>query len=165
MGEFRLEAQEFQGLTRWRWVLTGSDGSFVADHEVRLDAGCWQFKAFSDLWDYLQWGAAPDRRIEDEARIVADVGAWIGEHVLGQVGAAVATASPATVRVIAPGDAESLLFLPLELAHVGGMPLSVQEVTLVWALHLTGVDLRPTLQNPQVRPGFGPAAPTLAAGR
>jgi hypothetical protein len=33
------------------------------------------------------------------------------------------------------------------------------------ALHLTGVDLRPTLQNPQVRPGFGPAAPTLAAGR
>jgi len=35
----------------------------------------------------------------------------------------------------------------------------------LWGLHLTGVDLRPTLQNPQVRRGFGPAAPTLAAGR
>ena len=32
-------------------------------------------------------------------------------------------------------------------------------------LHLTGVDLRPTPQNPQVRPGSGSAAPTLAAGR
>jgi hypothetical protein len=34
-----------------------------------------------------------------------------------------------------------------------------------WALHLTGVNLRPTLQNPQVRPGVGPATPTLATGR
>jgi hypothetical protein len=31
-------------------------------------------------------------------------------------------------------------------------------------LHLTGVDLRPTLQNPQVRPGSSSAALTLAAG-
>jgi len=38
-------------------------------------------------------------------------------------------------------------------------------ITIVWDIQLTGVDLRPTLQNPQVRLGFGPAAPTLAAGR
>lgn len=35
------------------------------------------------------------------------------------------------MRVTAPADAGPLLFLPLELAHVGGKPLSVQEVTLV----------------------------------
>ena len=131
MGEFRLEAREFQGLASWRWHLTRPDGSFVADHEVRLNVGCWQFQAFSNLWDYLQLRAVPDRRAEDEALIVAEVGAWIGEHVFGEVGAAVVAASPATVRVIAPADAESLLFLPLESAHVSGKPLSVQGVTLV----------------------------------
>src|SRR5260370_9969260 len=42
--------------------------------------------------------------------------------------------------------------------------LAARDIRL-WGIHLTGVDLRPTLQNPQVRRGFGPAAPTLAAGR
>jgi hypothetical protein len=32
-------------------------------------------------------------------------------------------------------------------------------------LHFAGVDLRSTLQNPQVRPDPAPATPTLAAGR
>jgi hypothetical protein len=32
-------------------------------------------------------------------------------------------------------------------------------------IYLTGVDLRSTLQNPQVRQGSGPPRPTLAAGR
>lgn len=134
MGEYRLEAREFQGLTRWRWILTRPDGSFVADHEVRLDAGCWQFEAFTDLRGYLRWHTLPGRLIEDEARIVAEVGAWIGEQVLGPVAAALVKARPATVRVVAPAEsanAGSLLFRPLELAHVGGRPLSVQDVTLV----------------------------------
>jgi hypothetical protein len=131
MGEFRLEAREFRSLARWRWLLTGPDGSMVADHEVRLNEGCWQFKAFSNLWDYVQLRAVPDRRMEDEALIVAEVGAWIGEHVFGEVGRAVVRARSATVRVIAPADAESLLFLPFELAHVAGKPLFAQGVTLV----------------------------------
>ena len=38
-------------------------------------------------------------------------------------------------------------------------------ITWIRGLHLTGVDLRPTLQNLQVRADFGPATPTLAAGR
>jgi hypothetical protein len=33
---------------------------------------------------YLRWHAAPDRRAEDEARLVGEVGAWIGEHVLAE---------------------------------------------------------------------------------
>src|ERR1035441_5927494 len=115
-------------------MLTEPGGVLVADHEVQLDAGCWQFEAFSNLRRYLRWRAAPDRRIEDETRIVAEVGAWIGEEVFGAVASALVKERPATVRVIVPAEpteAQSLLFRPLELAHVGGKPLSVQDVTLV----------------------------------
>jgi hypothetical protein len=94
----------------------------VAVGEVRLDAGCWQFEAFTDLLEYLSWHVAPDRRIEDEARIVAEVGEWIGTEVFGAVASALVKERPATVRVIVPAEpteAQSLLFRPLELAHVG----------------------------------------------
>ena len=59
---------------------TGPGDEFVADHEVRLDTGCWQFEAFTGLAEYLRWHASPDWRIAHEAEIVADVGAWIGER-------------------------------------------------------------------------------------
>ena len=134
MGELRLEARDFAGPGRWRWVLTGPGGEFLADHEVRLDTGCWQFEAFTGLAGYLRWRVSPDRRIAHEAEIVADVGAWIGEQVLGPVGAAMAAARPATVRVVVPTDppeAAQLMFVPLELGHSGGRPLAAQNVTLV----------------------------------
>ena len=41
----------------------------------------------SPTWQgYLRWHVAPDRRLAHEAEIVAGVGAWIGEQVLGPVG-------------------------------------------------------------------------------
>jgi hypothetical protein len=131
MAVLRLEVREFTDQTRWRWVLTDSSGRLVADHEVRLDAGCWQYEAFTDLPGYLRWHAAPDRRAEDESRIVADVGEWIGSEVLGPIAGALARTSPATVRVVAPGAAEAVLFRPLELAHVNAKPIALQDVTLV----------------------------------
>ncbi len=131
MGELRLEVREFTDLTRWRWVLTGADGQFAADHEVRLDATCWQYKALADLLAYLRWHAAPDRQAEDEVRIVAEIGHWIGTQVLGRVATALVKARPMTVRVIVPPQARALLFWPLELAHVDGKPVAVQDVTLV----------------------------------
>jgi hypothetical protein len=134
VGEFQLEAREYQDEARWRWVLTGTGGALVADHEVRLDPGCWQFEAFGDLLGYLRWHAAPDRRAEDEERLVEEVGAWIGEQVLGPVAAALMKARPATVRVVVPEKARSLLFRPLELGHAGGRPLARQDVTLVMQL-------------------------------
>jgi len=67
VGDLRLEVCEFESLTRWRWALTTPGGALVADHEVRLDAGCWQYEAFGDLLSYLHWHAAPDRRAEDDA--------------------------------------------------------------------------------------------------
>jgi hypothetical protein len=129
--ELRLEVRDFEGSARWRWLLTRPGGAFLADHEVRLDAGCWQFEAFTDLLGYLIWHAAPDRFAEDEARIVADLGAWIGSEVFGPVAAALVWARPATVRVVIPAEAVALCFRPLELAHAGGRPLAIQDVTLI----------------------------------
>jgi tetratricopeptide (TPR) repeat protein len=130
--ELRLEAVDFVDLTRWRWVLTDDDsGAFLADHEVRLDASSWQFEAFADLAGYLEWRVPPDRQAQNEARMVSSVGEWIGSTVLGPVAAALVRARPATVRVTVPEGAAELLARPLELAHVGGKPLAVQDVTLV----------------------------------
>jgi CHAT domain len=131
MRELRLEVLEFEDLTRWRWRLTGAGAKFLADHEVRLDGGCWQYEAFSDLLEYLSWHAAPDRWDEDEARIVGETGAWIGAEVLGPVAAALVKQRPTTVRVVVPEAAKALLFRPLELAHVNGKPIALQDVTLV----------------------------------
>jgi hypothetical protein len=133
-GELRLEVREFVDLTRWRWALTGAGGTLVADHEVQLDPRRWEFEAFGDLLGYLDWHAAPDRRAQDEARIVAGVGAWIGAEVLGPVAAALVRARPDAVRVVVPPEARVLLFRPLELGHAAGRPLSVQGVTLVMQL-------------------------------
>ena len=131
-GVLRLEAREFRDLTRWRWVLLDPGGSFVADHEVRLDQASWQYEAYGDLRRYLRWHCAPDQRAEDEARIVGAVGAWAGTEVLGPaVVAALVRRRPATVRVTVPPEAAELLYRPLGLAHVNGKPLAAQDVTLV----------------------------------
>jgi len=137
VGEFQLEACEFRDLTTWRWVLTDTGGTLVADHEVQLDAGCWQYEAFTDLLRYLDRNVAPDRRIDDEARIVEAVGDWIAGEVFGPVAAQLvraALAEPATVRVLVPAEPDaalSLLFRPLELARLNGKTLPVHDVTLV----------------------------------
>ena len=92
---------------------------------------------------YLRWHAAPDRRLADEARIAGEVGAWIGSQVLGAVGPALLGERPAVVRVVVPTEARELLLRPLELAHVNGKPLSVQDVTLVLSSGAPGADPAP----------------------
>jgi CHAT domain len=134
VGELRLEVHDFAGPGRWRWVLTGPDGASLAQHEVRLDTGCWQYEAFTGLPGYLRWHVAPDRRIAQETEIVDAVGQWIGEQVFGPVGPAMVGQRPATVRLVVPvvpAEAAQLMFVPLELGHVGGRPVAAQDVTLV----------------------------------
>ena len=87
MAGLRLEARDFEGLTRWRWELRDGSGALVTRHEVRLDDSCWQYEAFTDLLGYLSWHTAPGRLAEDQARIVAELGEWIGAQVLGPVAA------------------------------------------------------------------------------
>jgi hypothetical protein len=54
---------------------------------------------------------------------------------------------PTTVRVVVPtepAEAQSLLFRPLELAHVSGRSLSAQDVTLIMQVgEDNGTDVAP----------------------
>ena len=74
----KLEVRDYACPARWRWVLTDAAGAFIADHEVRVDERSSQYEAFNDLEYYISSYAAGDRYAEDEARIVAEVGQWLG---------------------------------------------------------------------------------------
>ncbi|MCO5989704.1 hypothetical protein NE235_26700 [Actinoallomurus spadix] len=156
MGELRCEVTDFDGPARWRWVLTGPGGRFLGDHEVRLDEADWRYEAFTDLRAYLLWHTAPDRRLEQETRIVAEVGTWLGEQVFGPLGAVMVREPPATVRIVLPVEARTLAFRPFELAHVDGRPLALRNVTLV-----TQVGAQPRRSEKGVRERLR-AAPSVA---
>ncbi|MFD0315700.1 CHAT domain-containing protein [Streptomyces flavalbus] len=129
--ELVLAVRDFTGPDRWRWELTGPDGRLLAGHEVRLDRDGALYEAFVDLPGYVRRHAPPDERVAREREIVRELGAWIGARVLGPVADALLAAAPAVVRVVAPPAARGLLHVPLELAHAGGGPLAVRDVTLV----------------------------------
>jgi hypothetical protein len=130
----RLEVVDWAGPTRWRWRLTeAGGGAFVADHEVQLDAGEWQFEAFADLHSYVKGNAAPDRRVESEAELAAQVGAWVGDRVLGPVGATLAERR-GPVRMEVPPEAGVLAYRPWELARVDGQSLAGRRVSFVIGL-------------------------------
>jgi hypothetical protein len=128
--ELRLDVRQFTDLTSWRWELTGGAGRLIAVHQVRLDAASWQFEAFTDLAGYLSWHVAFDRRREDEARIVAEVGDWIAEQVLGSVGPALLARRPVTVRVVVPAAAGGLL--AARLSWPGSAALRCRCKTSPW---------------------------------
>ena len=131
MGELRLKVKAYQNQTQWDWELSGPDEEILAGHQVKLDPRRWEFGAVSALAGYLWSHAAPDKRLEEETRIVAEVGDWIGEQVLGPVAHAMLAARPATVRVVIPGGAAAMLGWPLQLARVNGVPVALQDVTFV----------------------------------
>ena len=136
MAELTLIASDYESPRRWRWVLEAGE-HILASHDVRIDDRDWQFGAFSDLHGYLRLHAAPDRRLDHEAEILAQVGSWAGETILGGIRTALLTAAeagPVTISVIVPAEppeARRIAYLPLQLAHAGGEPLAVQGVTLV----------------------------------
>src|SRR5690348_10988745 len=99
-----LKAVEVSGTLRWRWLLSDEEtGNPLADHLVDLDLAPDEVARFRDLYGYARSYAAPDRRVADQSRIVADAGEWAGRALLGEtVVAAIAAAAPVTVRVAAP---------------------------------------------------------------
>lgn len=129
--ELRLEARQCTGPTRCLWVLVGPAGEVVARHEMSLDPDCWQYEAAWDLPGYLRRHAAADIQAEREREIVRAVGEWITDQVVGPVASVLVAAAPAVVRVAVPPDAQRLMFLPLQLAHVRGQPIALQDVVLV----------------------------------
>jgi tetratricopeptide (TPR) repeat protein len=142
MSQLRLEARDFTGPLQWRWLLSDATGASLADHPVDLAGEPGEFAAFKDLYRYLRWNAAPDRRASSEAEIVARVGVWAAQDVLGRaVCDAIVAEAPATVQVVVPEHAGFVLSWPLELAHAGGQPLAARgDVTLIYNLapDLTG---------------------------
>jgi len=132
-----LRAVEVAGPHRWRWLLVDErSGAPLADHQVELDPGAAETKAFEDLYRYLRWRADPDRRVASEVELLSRIGAWIGSDLLGErIGRAIVAAAPVMVRVQVPDGAQFLAFLPWELAHVDGVPLAARgDVALVYDL-------------------------------
>lgn len=128
---WRLEVGEWVGPARWRWRLSDSaDSVGVVEHEVMLDPTVWQFEAFADLYRFLQWNVSPDRRREHEAELLAEVGDWIGQHVLGPVADAIGTRR-GTVRMELPAQAAVLGYRSWELARVGGRSWAASRVRVV----------------------------------
>jgi tetratricopeptide (TPR) repeat protein len=130
-----LRAVDVASQWQWRWLLSDEEsGRSLADHAVKLDPAGDDVVAFGDLYECARWRAAPDRRDEDEARVVARAGAWAGRVLLGeQVGAEIVAAGPVTVRVSVPDVLGHVLGWPLELAQVAGVPLAARgEVALVY---------------------------------
>ena len=130
-----LRAVDVTSQWQWRWLLSDEEsGQPLADHVVKLDPAGDEVALFGDLYECARWRAAPDRRDEDGARVVARAGAWAGRSLLGDtVGAAIVAAAPVTVRVSVPVELEYVLGWPLELAYVGGVPLAARgEVALVY---------------------------------
>jgi tetratricopeptide (TPR) repeat protein len=133
MAQLCLRVEDFQDAEHWRWLLQDQAGAFLADHQVTLDPDETEHEGFVDLAGFLRDRAVPDQRLKSEAGLVDRVGGWIGEQVLGEaVGRAMVDRSPVVVRVELPVDADVLLYRPLELAHVEGRPLAVQDVSLVF---------------------------------
>ena len=97
MKTLRLEIPEFTDADRWRWRLTDTEGALLADHEVSLDRTAPEYEGFAKLDDYVRWKADPKNRLESESRLVAQVGHWIGEQVLGPLGPAMVKAAPVAV--------------------------------------------------------------------
>jgi CHAT domain len=131
-----LEADDVRNASHWYWRLKDGGGVTLADHEVRLDVASWQYEAFVDLHGYLRRNILPNSSAITANLLVHQVGQWIGQHVLGKVGEAIlAHGAPTAVRVViprAPDAAAGLLCVPLEMAHVRGRALAVQDVSLVF---------------------------------
>ena len=141
-----LVADQVKDPWHWSWRLKDDRGTLLAHHEVALDPADWRAQAFTDLYRYVRQHADPGRWTQSTTELLGQVGAWAGEHVLGKVGPAIVKqGTPVTVRVELPADqalAEGLQYLPLELAHVDGKPLALQDVSLV-------VEVRPAGATPR----------------
>jgi hypothetical protein len=130
-----LEAADFQDPEHWRWVLKDIQGKFLADFEVSLNSSDPNYIAFQDLQSFLEANSSPDRWLEDQARLIQQVGSWIGREALGRVGERIAKfSSPVTVKVLVPPEASGLIYRPWEMVLLGDKPLAMRNVSLVFEI-------------------------------
>ncbi len=74
-----LEAADYRDPQHWRWVLKDSQGKFLQDFEVGLDSNDPNYGAFLDLYSSLEANYAPDRWLDDQAKLIRQVGSRIGK--------------------------------------------------------------------------------------
>ncbi|MER5932349.1 CHAT domain-containing protein [Streptomyces sp. NPDC002054] len=139
----------------WTWRLTDAAGGLLAEHTVRLGPGDSYVEALRDLPGWLAWRAAPDDRETAEADLVAELGDWMGQELLGPVGPALLALAPVTVRVRTAGDDDRLSHLPLDAARLNGLPLAAHQVSLVF----TAPDARGSMPEEET-PGYAAQEPT-----
>ena len=77
-GFLRLKVTEYQGIDRWRWLLEDENGSFLADREVRLDTGAFEYRGCTDLPRFLR---ANRDAYGGDRELLRILGAWMGESV------------------------------------------------------------------------------------
>jgi len=130
-----LEVTEFKDPQNWRWVLKDSSGRFLQDQEVNLDIADPNYLAFLDLEGHLDSYSSPDKRIDDQERLLGEMSKWIGSRVLGKVADRLAECRvPTVVRVLTPRDASGLTYVPLELARVDDKALALRDLSLVFEI-------------------------------
>ena len=133
----RLTLTDYLDATRWRWVLSDSRGTFLADHVVRLDPTSREYKGFVDLSSYLDYYTPIDPPVKQ----LAELGAWMGEKVFGGLREALWKSGQlpaAAVHVVVPAAAQELLFRPFELARfANGRSFREAGVRFVYALEGT----------------------------
>ncbi len=123
-----LEVADYKNAYNWYWRLHDAKGNFLADHAVCMNPGDFEYRGFVDLPSHLAQSAHGD-----EARLVKQVGEWMGTNFYGPIGEKILDeGTPAVVRVKVPAEASGLLYRPWELGYVRGKPLALQDVSLVF---------------------------------
>ena len=142
---WRLEVTDWAGPTAWRWRLSRRVRVATRSSSTRWRwiRRCGSSRRSPTSTGYLQWNVSPDRRREQEASLLAEVGDWIGEQVLGPVAAAIGTRR-GVVRLELPAEAAVLGYRPWELARVGGRSWAAARVRVV----VVPQPRRPLAKNP-----------------
>ncbi len=120
MAGLRLVASEVGGRGSWLWRLLGPGDKLIAHHQVGVQVSSWEWQALADLPTGLSTHLDPADQLGSEEKLVAQVGDWTADKVLGPLAAILADRAPVAVSVLVPASAPWLLGLPLGVARVGG---------------------------------------------
>ena len=142
--ELILEISEYAGADAWFWRLTDAAGNFIASHPVALaedNSEACGYRGYHDLTGFLATHAhvaGNGDRHKGETAVLAGVGRWMGEQVLGDLRPKLcehvaAAGGMLAVRVMVPAEAQGLIAHPLELAWLEeGKTLAEAGARLIW---------------------------------